>query len=477
MKTVSQSELFQQIPAVDRVLGSPEMKTFIEGMPGELVTRVIRLELDAIRNSIRNADDEALSDQGQLSQTRVFERLQIRFAQTFQPSLAPVINGTGIVLHTNFGRAPLSERALEAISRTGRGYSNLEYDVAKRSRGSRHSHVETLLQQLLNVEAALVVNNCAAAVLLGLAALSHGKETIVSRGELVEIGGSFRIPEVMESAGAKLREVGTTNRTHLKDYESAIHSETGLLLKAYRSNFEIVGFTKEVSLEELVELGKKHEIPTMMDLGCGLIVDLKPFGIDRGTQVQSIVEKGVDLICFSGDKLLGGPQCGIIVGTKVMIEKLRNHPMTRALRVDKMVLSALEATLASYAEGKWTDELPAHRMLTMSPEEADERAQGLKAILCDNQPEEIELTIQVVDTEGKVGGGTLPLAVLKGKGVQISSKTMSPNDIERHFRGAQVPIIGRVTDAGFVLDSRTLFTADYDRIVKSLKDLPTSSHA
>jgi len=471
MKNVSNSALFQQIPAVDRVMGSPEMKTYIEGMPGELVTRVIRSELDAIRNSIRNEDDEALSNGEILSHERVFERLQQRFQNTFEASLKPVINGTGIVLHTNFGRAPLSEKALDAITSTGRGYNNLEYDVAQRTRGSRHSHVEKLLQQLLNVEAALIVNNCAAAVLLGLAAMSHGKETIVSRGELVEIGGSFRIPEVMESAGAILKEVGTTNRTHLKDYEKAINERTGLLLKAYRSNFEIVGFTKEVSLEELVALGKKHDIPTMMDLGCGLIVDLKPYGIDRGTRVQSIVEKGVDIICFSGDKLLGGPQCGIIVGTQKMIKTLRNHPMTRALRVDKMVLSGLEATLASYAEGKWREELPGHRMLTLSVEEAMEKATILRDKITTALGKDSVLSCAIVDTEGKVGGGTLPLEVLHGKGVRISSLSLSPDDIERHFRACEVPIIGRVTDDGFILDVRTLFPWQFDRIVNRLLDL------
>ena len=466
-KNVNQT-LYQQIPGVDRLLGEPTVASALNGIPGHLATQWIREELDAIRHSLKTGNDPLLNQDSTLNQDRIVVRILHRIENICAPSLRPLVNGTGIVLHTNFGRAPLSEDAIEAVSKTGRGYSNLEYDLEARARGSRHDHVETLLKAFLGVEAALVVNNCAAAVLLGIAANSKGKETIVSRGELVEIGGSFRIPEVMESAGALLKEVGTTNRTHVRDYENAMGPETGLLLKAYRSNFEIVGFTKEVSVAELAELGKAHEIPTMMDLGCGLMVDLAPYGIDRGTRVQSIVEAGIDLVCFSGDKLLGGPQCGIIVGKSPMIQRLKKHPMTRALRVDKMILSALEATLLSYVRGNWDQTIPAHQMLTLSESESHQKASALMEYLQRGLNDHSPFTLNLVPTEGKVGGGTLPLQVLPGHGVQITHSSLSPNAIEERLRLGENPIIGRVDDHGLVLDVRTIFGWQYESILSAL---------
>jgi L-seryl-tRNA(Ser) seleniumtransferase len=466
-KNVHQN-LYQQIPGVDRLLAEAPVAQAMEGIPPHLATQWIRDELDAVRKSLKSEDDSLLVQGSELSQGRVIDRILQRVQEVCSPSLRALINGTGIVLHTNFGRAPLSEEAIEAVAATGRGYSNLEYDLNARARGSRHDHVETLLKAFLGVEAALVVNNCAAAVLLGIAASSHGKETVVSRGELVEIGGSFRIPEVMESAGAILREVGTTNRTHTRDYENAIGPQTGLLLKAYRSNFEIIGFTTEVSVEELASIGTEHGIPTMMDLGCGLMVDLTPHGIHRGTQVQTIVDAGIDLICFSGDKLLGGPQCGIIVGKKAMIDKLKKHPMTRALRVDKMILSALEATLSTYVKGTWAQALPAHHMLTLTEEEAEKKAKDLRGKIEAALGKESLFTLTIVPTEGKVGGGTLPLQVLQGHGVRLKHKTLRPNGLEERLRLADTPIIGRVDDEGVILDVRTIFEWQYDTIISVL---------
>jgi L-seryl-tRNA(Ser) seleniumtransferase len=463
--------LFRQIPAVDRLLAMEGIEAASHGLPSEATLRLIREELNTIRKTLTQNEDPLLVVDGTLSLERIEARVIQRFQTMREPSLRPVINGTGIVLHTNFGRAPLSERALEAIAKNSSGYSNLEYDLALRGRGSRHAHVEKLLQTLLGVEAALVVNNCAAAVLLGIAAMAKGKEVVVSRGELVEIGGSFRIPEVMESAGAKLREVGTTNRTHLHDYENAIGPETGLLLKAYRSNFEIVGFTEEVSTQEMVQLGNEHGVPTMMDLGSGLLTDLTPYGIHSGTQVQAILNSGIHLTCFSGDKLLGGPQCGILVGSKPHMDILKKHPMTRALRVDKMIYSALEATLSAYLDGTWRETIPSHRMLTSSLEEEKARAAQLMGVLHDNVAPKGSYSFTPVDTEGKVGGGTLPLEILKGAGVCISHQKRSPNSLEVALRGGKVPMIGRVTNEGVIFDTRTLFESQFVEIATRLTEI------
>ena len=462
-KTPERQLLFRQIPGVDQILDHPELSEWLVRVPREVCADVIRQVLAAVRAQILQDTESVLVKEGQVNRKAILGEVTRALHTLASPSLRAVVNGTGIVLHTNFGRAPLSGKALDAVSRVSASYNNLEYDLERRTRGSRHTHVEEALKALLKVESVLVVNNCAAAVLLTLAGLSHGKETIVSRGELVEIGGSFRIPEVMESAGAVLREVGTTNRTHLRDYESAITERTGLLMKAYRSNFDIVGFTTEVALEDLVALGAERGIPTAMDLGCGLLVDLQPYGIHRGTTVQSIVESGVDVVCFSGDKLLGGPQCGILVGKEKWISRLKSHPMTRALRVDKMVLSALEATLSSYLDGSWRTALPAHRMMTMTSEDTAIRAGQLQELLSPLEAR-FPVRLSIVETEGKVGGGTLPLTVLPGFGVCVAIEGTSSDAVEQFFRNHSSPIVGRVTESGFVLDVRTLFDGDFATI-------------
>ena len=470
MSGASNQALFKQIPAVDALLTDPALHDVLDVFPPPLRTELIREELDAVRESLRHGEKTYVRE-NTVHLPAIVSGISQRVTELLQPSLRPLINGTGIVLHTNFGRAPLSEHALQSIVEVSQGYSNLEYTIAERKRGSRHDHAEAYLCRLLGVEAALVVNNCAAAVLLALTALSRGRETIVSRGELVEIGGSFRIPEVMESAGAILREVGTTNRTHLRDYEGAIGPDTGLLLKAYRSNFELVGFTKEVALEEMVALGNQEDIPTMMDLGCGLMVDLSPFGIHRGTQVSDVVASGVDVTCFSGDKLLGGPQCGILVGKTRWIERLKNHPMTRALRVDKMVLAGLTATLAEYLNGSWQRSIPAHQMLTATAEQLKTSFEAFHECLSRAGCLGGALEVRPIETEGKVGGGTLPTTVLPGIGALLKLSKRSPNELETALRLGNPPIIGRVTEEGVCLDMRTVREDEWEIIASRLTEI------
>jgi L-seryl-tRNA(Ser) seleniumtransferase len=372
-----------------------------------------------------------------------------------QPNFRRVINGTGVVIHTNLGRSLLSKKAADALVQAGAYYSNLEFDLATGRRGSRYSHVEKIICDLTGAEAALVVNNNAAAVLLVLDTLAHGTQVIVSRGQLVEIGGSFRIPEVMAKSGARLVEVGATNRTHLYDYERAITPETSLLLRVHTSNFRIIGFTSEVSAADMVDLAHRHGLLVMEDLGSGSLIDLSQFGLSREPTVQDIVREGVDVITFSGDKLLGGPQAGIIVGRKEVIDRVKKNPLNRALRIDKFTLSSLEMILRDYYD---TDQalksIPTLNMLTLSPATIKRRAQMLIRRVGRKIERQCGLSLRA--TVSRVGGGAMPEFSIPSWAVALEPFEIGVSSLEKEFRSLPVPLIGRIEEERFLIDMRTV---------------------
>jgi L-seryl-tRNA(Ser) seleniumtransferase len=382
-------------------------------------------------------------------------------------SLQPVINATGVVLHTNLGRAPLPEGVVDEFRRAATQYSNLEYDLEAGGRGKRDVHTVELLTRLSGAESAIVVNNCAAAVLVTLAALARGGEVIVSRGELIEIGDGFRIPEIMEQSGAILREVGTTNRTRLADYEDAINEKTRLLLRVHPSNFKVTGFTDKPSLEELAALSQRSGLPLVEDLGSGCLIDLSEYGISEPTVRQS-VEAGVGIVTFSGDKLLGGPQAGIIAGRRDLIARVRRHPLFRALRVDKLTIAALEVTLGAYLRAAW-DEIPAIRMIRATPQELKRRAENLFRELRPELPLD-EVEIEITDGTSLAGGGSTPAQSLPTKVIRIASARYSATKLEQRLRRAPagISVIARVEDDHLVLDLRTVLPEQEPLLVKTL---------
>ena len=439
--------LLRQIPKVDDLLRLPALNTLAAEAGNSAVTEAVRRTLDRLRADIlvgtvtELPSTEALC--AQISASCRASRL---------PSLRGVINATGIVLHTNLGRACLSDRALAAAREVSQGYSTLEYDLTAGERGQRYAHVEPLLCRLTGAEAAMVVNNNAAAVLLILSALTAGGEVITSRGELVEIGGSFRMPDVMAACGAVLREVGSTNKTRLSDYANAISEQTRALLKVHTSNYRIVGFTESVSPAALAELGRSRSIPVIEDLGSGCLVDLAPLGLRDEPAVQASVKAGVDVLSFSGDKLLGGPQAGIIVGKRHYIDLLKRHPLARALRVDKLTLAALEATLQAYADGTALQESLRRRADTVC------RRLG-----------EMGVTAEVLPTENPVGGGAVPTQTLPSFAVAVVPRD-SAAALEAQLRQRPVPIIVRIAHDRCLLDMRTLFPADLDEILQAFRE-------
>ena len=384
-------------------------------------------------------------------------------------SLRPVINATGVILHTNLGRAPLAREALENILEIARGYSNLELDLATGDRGSRYAHVEELLCRLSGAESALVVNNNAAAVLLSLNTLAEGKEVIVSRGQLVEIGGSFRIPDVMKKSGARLVEVGTTNRTHLRDYEQAVSEKTSLLLRVHTSNFRIVGFTAEVSLRELVALGRSRDLPVMDDLGSGCLVDLSALGLDPEPTVQEAVRAGADVVTFSGDKLLGGPQAGIIVGQKRYLDPIKRNPLNRALRIDKLTLAGLESTLRLYQQGEHAlKRLPALRMLTVATAELERRSKRLCGRLTKALGRQVRVSLK--NESSQVGGGALPIQDLPTKVIALAPEKLSAADLEQRLRNSSPPVIVRIKGDEVLLDLRTVAQEEEKTLLRILTE-------
>ncbi|MGA2027394.1 MAG: L-seryl-tRNA(Sec) selenium transferase [Syntrophobacteraceae bacterium] len=456
-------EYLRQIPGVDAVLQMEAVRDALSRHPRKLVLDAIREELDETRKLILQSPGSASAiDTSELARS-IAERADRLAAFT----LRPVVNATGIVIHTNFGRSLLAEEALARLQTVCRGYSNLEYDLQSGERGSRHVHAEAILRELTGAQAALVVNNNAGAVLLILNTLARGREVVVSRGQLVEIGGSFRIPDVMNSSGAILREVGTTNRTHLKDYESAITGQTALLMKVHTSNYRIVGFTKEVPLNELATLGRERELPVVEDLGSGCFINLTPFGLHGEITVQETVRAGADLVTFSGDKLLGGPQAGIIVGRKDLIERCRKNPITRALRVDKMTLAALDATLRLYRDQRQAlEKIPTLAMIALSPEELNGRADQLASAI-QGADGKAALRVEVRRGFSQVGGGCLPAQDLPTFVVAVQSGDFSPNQIEEFLRQNDPPIIGRIESDQFIMDLRTLIPQQFEIIARA----------
>ncbi len=441
-------ELLRKIPSVDKILETEKIKEILRENPRSIVVKAIRMVLEEIRKGIM---EERISE---IIFEDIVKRAVEKFHEINRPSLRRVINATGVITHTNLGRSPLAKRVLERLAEIGGSYSNLEYDLEKGKRGLRYTHVEELLKELTSAEAAMVVNNNAAAVLICLDTIAKGKKVIVSRGELVEIGGSFRIPEVMKKSGAIMVEVGTTNKTHLSDYESAIDQDTALLLKVHRSNFAIVGFTEEVPLKDLVKLGKRHGIPVMKDLGSGCFVDLSKYGIQKEPTVQEAISDGADIVTFSGDKLLGGPQAGIILGKKQLIEEIRKNQLNRALRIDKLTLVALEETLRLYRDEKMAiEQIPTLSMICEPYESVRKRAKRILRMIKESKKKDF---ISISDGISKVGGGALPLCDIKTAVISIRSEKMSSNEIEKWFRLYDPPIICRVERERVVLDVRTI---------------------
>ena len=455
---MERQEILRGIPKVDELMQQEAILALREELPTAAVRAAVREELDGLRQAILAGDVCVLPEEASLC-----EAICRRAREDALPSLRPVINGTGVVLHTNLGRACLSQRAADAVTAVARGYSTLEYDLAKGQRGSRHDHIETLVCQVTGAEAAMVANNNAAAVLLILSALGKGGEVITSRGELVEIGGSFRIPEIMVQCGCTLREVGATNKTHLRDYENAIGPETRALLKVHTSNFKIMGFSQSVPLDELVALGREKGLPVIEDLGSGSLVDLEQFGIHDEPTVQQSVKAGVDIISFSGDKLLGGPQAGIILGKAEYIRQLKRHPLARAMRVDKMTIAALRETLYAYTDEELAcREIPVLAMLGAKSHQLREKAGVLCAML-----QEQGVKAQVVPTQDQVGGGSVPTQLLDAWAVAIDPGQMTVDQLEEKLRLRPLPIIGRITHEQYILDVRTLMERDFPYIAQT----------
>jgi len=468
--------LLRALPKVDDLLKRDDVIA-LERLYGRALTvESLREAVDAARNAILGtAVDAAATAQGSRppaeveasSPDAIVADATARVTAKSRRSLRGVINATGIVVHTNLGRSPLAEAAVEAVAEVARGYSTLEYEVTTGERGSRHAHVEDLICRLTGAQAAMAVNNNASAVLLGLSALARRKEAIVSRGQLVEIGGSFRIPDIMRESGAKMVEVGTTNKTHLRDYENAITARTGLILKVHSSNYRVVGFTQEVPLAELVDLGRRHGVPVLEDQGSGVLVDLARFGLPGEPTMASSVAAGADLVSASGDKLLGGPQAGILAGTRDVIARLKKHPLARCVRLDKMTLAALEVTLRLYMdEARLYREVPTLAMLTMSAAELARRAEGLARAIVDACGDAYAVT--TAPEVSRAGGGSLPMADIPTTVVALVPNSGDVVGLEAHLRLGEPTVIARIKDDRLLLDPRTLRPDEELEVVTAL---------
>ena len=458
------------LPGVDHILDKAKANSLFNDIPKSVIIKSVRSVIAKLRESIldnnKNFSDPDLTDASILSD------LEKLVQEDMRPNLKRVINATGVVVHTNLGRSLLAKAALKNIVDIAGGYSNLEFDLLNGKRGSRYSLVENILCEISGAESAMVVNNNAGAVFLSLNTVAKQKEVIVSRGELVEIGGSFRIPDVMEKSGVILKEVGTTNRTHLEDYENAISENTGLLLKVHTSNYSVLGFTAAVSLEEMVALGNKSRLPVMEDLGSGTFIDFSKYSMTKEPTIQESVASGADIITFSGDKLLGGPQAGIIIGSKIIIDKIKQNPVARALRIDKLTLAALESTLRLYREPeKAVKAIPTLRMLTIPLSDINDKAEKLAKLLSDIDESDFSksgISVSISNISSRAGGGALPLLDLPSKAVRISIAGISANSIEKSMRLNDPPIIGRIEDDLFVLDLRTIHNEELALIVSAI---------
>ena len=471
MGAPSNSALFRLIPSVDELMSSEHVRGIVRRYGYQLTVDHVRRALEEVRDAIKNGE---LQDERQLQAdiSRLPSDLLFFFGNEFAYSVRPVINATGVILHTNLGRAPIADSALQHVFEVASGYSNLEFDLSTGERGKRDVHIDRLFAKLFEDAgrevSTIVVNNNAAAVLLSLNALAEGGEVIVSRGELVEIGGSFRIPDVMAKSGALLREVGTTNRTRIGDYEQAITERTRLLLRVHRSNFQIVGFTEQPSLEELAALGRKHRIPVMEDLGSGELFDLRQVGVHGEPMIVESLRAGVDLVTYSGDKLLGGPQAGLVSGAPELVKKVRGNPLFRALRVDKMFYAALEATLLAYLREDY-DAIPTLRMMRVREDELQSRAEHIARQLRVSAP---ELEVEVVESRSVLGGGSAPGATLPSRAVAVQSQQFTPDALLQRLRKWQTPIIARVENGRVLLDLRTIEPSQDTMVLAALASIP-----
>ncbi|MCL2024790.1 MAG: L-seryl-tRNA(Sec) selenium transferase [Coriobacteriia bacterium] len=473
--THTQSELYRALPNMDDMLDDARVVQASHTYGRTVVLDMLRARLDEVRSAITLGTVTTTVDAPKLIDTAL-ATLALREMST----LRRVINATGIVVHTNLGRSVLADEALEAVAEVAGGYSTLEYNVEAGERGSRHDHIERLLCELTGAEAGIAVNNNAAAVLLALTCFAKGKEVVVSRGQLVEIGGSFRIPDICAQSGARMVEVGTTNKTHVADYGKAFGSKTGLILKVHTSNFDIVGFAETPTTFELAQLGAQYDVPLLEDQGSGVLIDLKPFGLPYEPTVTEALFSGASLVTFSGDKLLGGPQAGLIVGSRWAIDTLKQHPLVRALRLDKMTIAALEATLKLYRDHDLARaRIPTLRMLTMRIEESRERAEMLRGMLESALGD--RLTCEVVEDVAYAGGGSLPMADLPSFVVRVRAAKLSARELEERLRDgdttgpatapqnpATPPIVARVRDGYVLLDPRTFVRDDAEIVVETL---------
>lgn len=459
-------KILASLPKVDRVLAEERVQAWSHKLDAEIIKETVRQSIDDLRQSVLTGDYA----KDFIDYPAFLDQLDQNLQALMEASLKPVVNATGTILHTNLGRAPLSQAVIEAITQLGPGYSNLEYDLEAGKRGSRYVHLQEVVCEITGAEDALVVNNNAAAVLLMLSALTAGREVLISRGELVEIGGSFRIPEVITQGGAILHEVGATNKTHLKDYAAGINPETGAILRVHTSNYKLLGFTEKPEDADLVTLAHDHGLLALNDLGSGLFLDMQDFGLPYEPTVQKTVAAGYDLVTFSGDKLLGGPQAGIIVGRKALLDILRSHPLTRAIRTDKLTLAALEVTMRQYLHQETAlQEIPVLKMMGQTLEKLRARADRLTAAI---QALGSKWRVGIVPSQSQVGGGSYPGAYLDTFLVEVSHDRCSASQVEHYLRGYEPAIIVRVARDQVQFDMRTLSEQDLDLILQALRDMP-----
>ena len=463
---MNKNMLYRSIPKVDVLLENQDIVTLIENHHRDVVVDVIREEIDKLRNFIKENDDVNLIE---TKINNLIENIKISTEKVYSYNIKKVINGTGTILHTNLGRAIISKKHADYLSEVVTSYSNLEYNLEEGKRGERYSHFEKLICKITGAEAAMAVNNNAAAVMLVLSSMAAEKEVIVSRGELVEVGGKFRIPDVMKSSNAHLVEIGTTNKTHLEDYEDAISENTGAFLKVHTSNFKILGFTESVSIEELCKLGREKDIPVIEDIGSGVLIDLSKYGLEYEPTVQDSIKAGVDVVSFSGDKLLGGPQAGIIVGKKKYIDKMKKNPLTRAFRIDKFTATILEMIFHEYLnEEDAIKNIPVLSLITKDLKEIEKNANALF-----NKIEKLKdvADINVEDTLSQIGGGSLPAERIKSKSVTIMPKNISTQSLEAKLRAGKNPVVGRISEEKLILDMRTVLEDEIDILAQKLIDI------
>ena len=459
------NQQFRAIPNIQRLLEGGAVVALCDQYSRHEVVSALRVSLDAVREQIRKNDKFTLPD---FSSDEFIEDIRDEILLGRERSLKLVINATGIILHTNLGRAPIAEETIDAIKEAALGYSNLEFNLSSGKRGSRYMHIEEILKKITGAEAAVVVNNCAAAVLVSLNTLSKDKETIVSRGELIEIGGGFRMPDVIAATGAIMKEVGTTNKTHLSDYERAINEETGVILRNHCSNYKVVGFTESPKLKDLVELAHSRDLYMVDDLGSGALVNLAPFGVKDECSVQQIVRAGVDAVMFSGDKLLGGPQAGIIVGKSNVIAQIKKNPLLRAMRIDKLSLAALEATLGLYLVPEFAlERVPVLKMISEDKASIKKRSNALLKVL--NKQKRIKAWIE--DGTSYIGGGSAPMNELPTCIIKIESEKHSVEKIARILRKHTPAIVGRISEDAFVIDLRTVMPQQVKHIQSAIEEL------